>query len=339
MVTTAASPHPVALLGSPPATPPTCPRCGYDLSGAAASWAAACPMSLVCSECGLDIDCREVFNPVYAIQRTLFEHAKVRRLRALVGTALKACRPRRFWSWVRMAHAIRPRRMILGAALGTLLVYLASVVVGTALAAGAGYVEMLIEGVSRTKWMRPSQGFSAALLAEFALHIAWPIGSLDKNAMYTLWWPPEDWLVYPAARIGLLAALLMPLSFLLLPATLRHARVRHAHLVRIWAYSWIGLIPCLAGLGAADLLFQQYIWWSGEAWTLYETWGRFGHTARLLVILLWLLAWWSAACGRYLRLRTPLAVAAAMLCISALLATVTVLAWLGPHLVDDLGIR
>ena len=44
-------------------------------------------MSLICSECGLDIDCREVFNPVYATQWTLFEHAKTRRLRAPLAVA------------------------------------------------------------------------------------------------------------------------------------------------------------------------------------------------------------------------------------------------------------
>ena len=52
----------------PAAAQPACPDCGYDLSGVAASWADACPLSGTCSECGAALIWSDVMN---APDRTL----------------------------------------------------------------------------------------------------------------------------------------------------------------------------------------------------------------------------------------------------------------------------
>src|SRR5688572_8005690 len=83
---------------------PACPRCGYDLGGAVASWREECPLRTTCPECGLGIDCRDVLNPAFARLPMFLEHAGRRRGAALVVTAWRALRPRRFWRWVRMEH-------------------------------------------------------------------------------------------------------------------------------------------------------------------------------------------------------------------------------------------
>ena len=51
---------------------PTCPRCGYDLSGIVASWKDACPLTGICSECVLEFQCRYLLDPRFKIKPWFF---------------------------------------------------------------------------------------------------------------------------------------------------------------------------------------------------------------------------------------------------------------------------
>ena len=42
-----------------------CPRCGYDQRGEMAKWADSCPLTSVCTECGLEIDWAELISPKF----------------------------------------------------------------------------------------------------------------------------------------------------------------------------------------------------------------------------------------------------------------------------------
>jgi hypothetical protein len=80
--------------------PPPCPRCGYDLRGAAQDWVESCPLRGVCPECGLKFSWREVFSPERQDLPWFFEHAgRTRELPGrLVWTFVRALWPTWFWA-------------------------------------------------------------------------------------------------------------------------------------------------------------------------------------------------------------------------------------------------
>src|SRR5438067_1317104 len=100
--------------------PPSCPRCGYDLSGAMAAWTLTCPLTHTCSECGLFFELRAIFNERFRNRAQFFEPTPTRA--AFFKTARMALRPWRFWRWAAMEHEIRPRPMLAGALLSALLI-------------------------------------------------------------------------------------------------------------------------------------------------------------------------------------------------------------------------
>src|SRR6185295_18404627 len=87
--------------------PPHCPRCGYDLSGAVATWSLSCPITGVCSECGLAFDWRNILDPKNRDVPWLYEHAPRwwnigAALRTLAAIAISVW----FWTVVRVHHRV-----------------------------------------------------------------------------------------------------------------------------------------------------------------------------------------------------------------------------------------
>jgi hypothetical protein len=90
-----------------------CPRCGYDLRGTVATWEDSCPLSGVCTECGLELSWAEVlvpekYEPRWCIE---FEPRKRRLFRAAIATLARSFVPWRFWRDLKMSHPIRWRRL------------------------------------------------------------------------------------------------------------------------------------------------------------------------------------------------------------------------------------
>ncbi|HZW09090.1 MAG TPA: hypothetical protein VFF69_04225 [Phycisphaerales bacterium] len=283
---------------------PECPRCAYDLSGLVESWSGFCPLDGRCSECGLGFEWRDVLSSGQRLPRWSFEHAPDRRLfRAFFATLLRALAPPRLWGALRMEMEIVPGRL-------RLLVMLGNAVFKVMGLAVLGGTLAMTWRLSPNGWRSPS-GVEAVLL------VLWPYGEYG-----TAYW--GGYLVSAWVVIVALAVLLTPLTFYLLPVSMRRARVRRAHIARVQAYVLALLVPAI---GVWSLLhtavtalfeFSPYIVWELGLGEL-----PIGPTAACAVGV-WLLWAWHSAVKRYLRLPHALAVALAMLAIAWLAASVPV---------------
>jgi hypothetical protein len=119
--------------------------------------------------------------------------------------------------------------------------------------------------------------------------------------------------------------------FLLLPDTLRAAKVRRAHLGRIVLYGLAALPPVLVVPSTVLLL------WAGAfnlctalGWATHWL-GRFPlrewqWSGLATLVSLWMIVWWSCAAGRYLRLPRPWLIGLVMAVVAWLAAALLVAA-------------
>ena len=87
----------------------SCPRCGYDLHGLVKSWKHECPLSGVCSECGLEFEWGELLSPYHTVARWCVEYSHGW---GFVGSSFKTLllillSPARFWRELKMVHTTR----------------------------------------------------------------------------------------------------------------------------------------------------------------------------------------------------------------------------------------
>lgn len=241
-----------------------CPRCGYDQAGVLATWdgEGSCPMSGLCSECGLEFLWRDVLNPLYWREETVYEQAEAHLVRAFVRTWWLACRPWKLWKKVTMVQPLRPDRLKRVLLFGTLGAHIAGcVLLMVVFAASSG----ALVGWPSGKWRYHP------VKAE-VIHAALPvlgesIDSLDRWPGFANWGFAGQELV---AMLSLLTpVVLMPLTWLLVPTTLERCGVLKRHLVRIWVYTVVPLGAVLTAPMAVLLM----------AWTalglLFPT-GRWG---------------------------------------------------------------
>lgn len=301
----------------------TCPRCGYDLSGAAATWTETCPLRQTCSECGLVIELRYLLNPVLVRELKFFEVAPRRRIAALRATVRRALRPWAFWNWVRMEYEVSAGRLLAGAAVGMVLMHIAASIVSILIIASATLLDFAA---------MPIYGSTDYILGELSYRaqaVVMPWSNFDEMG-------PGRWglgqlnAVSVFAMLGFFTAVILPAAYLVLPDTLRRARVRRVHLLRIAGWGMVGL-PLAAHLPGAI---------KGVLWNVVDVFGLMGvecpgplrwlrqsfevHAPGqiFLVVVGWLMLWWGFACGRYLRLSRPWLVAATLLFMSALAAVI-----------------
>jgi hypothetical protein len=134
-------------------------------------------------------------------------------------------------------------------------------------------------------------------------------------------------LVGPVALARLVAAAMVPmfalLALLLLPASLRMARVRAAHLLRAAVYSTVLLVPLLA---LAIVAFHARWPFAIGAPTIT---GRLVPHVLTVTSAALVLAWMAAICSRYLRLAQPWRVAFACTAIATLLSFGLSSLWFG----------
>lgn len=292
----------------------TCPRCAYDLSGVVESWTDSCPLGGVCSECGLTFRWFDVLRGSLRFPGWSFEHARRGRLLATYfPTLLRAVRPARLWAGIRLETRANHGRLLLFVAISCILLRLAGIICIGIPAAAAFYAV-------GPRWGRAVDWRYAAL------DLAWPYGG-------GWWWFGSVFAAWVA--MGLLTVLLVPLAYAALPISLRRARVRPSHLLRVQLYTLallpvlIGSWPVIARLAtlldavAPSLTVRLGLGWSNEetlklglasiAWTAGLTW--------------WL---WRAAARDYLRLDRPGAVALATTTIATLAAATLVALVYGP---------
>lgn len=187
-----------------------CPRCGYDLSGVVESWKESCPVEGVCSECGLGVEWSRIMNEPVPPKWFVEGGTGVSMLRAS-ATLLMLFRPIAFWRGVRLEYALRLR-----------LVFLMLLAVFAAVSVAALAAEWIIRAQS-----------GAALISVMSASwggVRWFEGVPFIKERF-LW------------LLGFCAAI--PWAFALLcfaiSGSLRKARVRAGHVVRVALYNTMSL--------------------------------------------------------------------------------------------------
>ncbi len=209
---------------------PSCPRCGYDLSGQVAACESAdadsFPIRGVCSECGLSFWWRDVFRPDQYWLPGFIEHARLwLTLPAAWRTWSWAAVPPRFWGKIRLEH--RPRLIRL--ALWLFLIFCVPFVL-----AGIPGV-MCFWPRTRSQWHFVTTPL--ALSRPWTEH-AWqaaPFGTGPIARFLSLF--PS---FFPAA---LALSISFPLMLACLRTTRAHARLSMAHLARAATYQLAWLAP------------------------------------------------------------------------------------------------
>jgi len=285
-----------------------CPRCGYHLRGTIAAWRDdVCPLGGRCVECGLDFLWVDIVRGDELRPRWCVEFASWRSFpRALVGTWWRALLPHRFYRKLRMTHGIR---------IGRLVAYLACLVF-------ALYACLCVTAGGLTYRIIQSWNFTPPLTAPNV----WP---LVRRAMLLPFsgsgrlpgTSPRELLsdvATPLAWFGSAAlfAALLPIAMLVLPVSMRRARVRPRHLLRIGVYnaSWL---PLLVGAGIVLLANEVYF---------FQPFVGRPATACVIAAGVAMPVAWIIALRSYLRMPAVGAVAASTIVMAAL-ASLVVLAF------------
>lgn len=314
-----------------------CPRCGYDLTGLVGSWTLTCPLRVTCSECGLEFELRLVLNEALRERARFFEAAGEHLWRALLITTRRALAPWGFWRWVVLEYRPRLSRMVAGAAAGVALVQ-ASLM---AVVAAQCVLQWLVDTLTgRGQRWNPN------------MIVGWWSNTVRFAMPWELAYVRDD-TVRPLLVLGLMVLAVMPAAFLLLPFTLRRARVRSMHLVRVGAWSLVG-VPMILGLIALALLGLELIsWLTGYLMPRQSIYiptraeEIIGAIAEPFIngldrifpsaLLAWTVVWWGFAVGRYLKLPRPWLVTGVMALLSVLLAAA--LGFLIPPVRYAVGLR
>jgi hypothetical protein len=269
---------------------PACPRCGYDQRGAVSAWgASSCPIAGTCSECGLTFEWSDLLSPMRAVPR-LFELKGENRKRAMLWSIWYAtwCWP--LWTRLAMHHPIRRGRILLFALAICLAWYCIAALPWFCVSNASEAYNIIVSGtgnVSITRWRMNDFRFDALT----PLSIGGDRYRYDKAL-------GSSWVV-----MYLLQWAFMPLTFLLLPYSLRQAKVQRRHLLRGAGYSIAWMVPPLFIVSVfwhiGDWLFD----WNGPLAQYDTIWNSLTKDWMIVVVCAVLASiWWAVFAGRYLKL-------------------------------------
>jgi hypothetical protein len=258
-----------------------------------------------------------------------------------VRTLLMTARPWRFWAQLKMAHAVRARRLV------AYVVFLVALVYGTfafshslAILFGngpsvqtffsAGYAMALPWSgdppdyyyvtqkmpVPGRPWTVSSPPSPYDLTRRFTRN---SLDAVDVRSMLFGFRPTHVWTggfldALALIVFSLLPVLTAPLGMIALPQSRRQAKVLPRHIVRITVYS----LPIVAITLAYALLRFTF----ADSWIrLYHEWRLVGWWVPAALLVLW----WAIAIRRYLRMPHATGVAAACVVIGVLVGPVLLL--------------
>ncbi|MCH8152044.1 MAG: hypothetical protein IH830_06690 [Planctomycetes bacterium] len=312
-----------------------CPRCGYDLRGVIPTWTQQCPLTGTCTECGLRFRWPEVLQPEKFEPRWCVEYAPGRlgAIKGAVRTLLRSLWPWRFWSSLKMSHAVRRGRLALylfSLLLLPVLLYAAeqatiAVRVRYYLAGQTpfvttinhSYFAAILEAV-----FKPTSSRSGGSIITTAGWAPYASPNQLHEAFETIAAGPGPWpsgnafvqSIRPVLFIWSVAAILyilLPASFILLPVSRRRAKVRWVHVARVAAYSFF--LP---------ILFASTFFACGMVGYVLDNWRDSAPVAALGINLFLpiplLIVWWAVAIKRYLRMPHGWAVAVLLALMSSL---------------------
>lgn len=271
-------------------------------------------------ECGLELEWSAVFREPEHGPADLFEHASKRRLWAFANTLWRVLVPPMLWSRLHLFHPVRPGRLIAFAVLALLL----NIVVISAVAPYLIDASLFSRIRGFIMWSAASKQTPASL----ADHLRWyrVLFTLHADHAFGLSGITTGRSMWPLHTS--LSMMLMPPAFVCLSRSLRQARVKPVHLVRVFLYS-MPAIPAfllvwkLPAWSALPLGNSVEAWLAGMPWALPMPPGVF---ASLLLMTLW---WWCA-CSMYLKIRWGW-LAAGLLAIVSFLAALLLMLLLAPN--------
>lgn len=224
---------------------PACPRCGYDQRGVIDSWTQSCPLSGICSECGLEFQWRDLLDPRFKIKPMLFEHAQSRYVLSFSYTFWRMLRPWSFWRWVRLEDEISTYRLGVFVFFALPLLSAAALTIMIPIAFACGLVISI-----GTSWVDP--------------------GDVLMNTIFAFSWTYDLAVILPL--IGLLAATaIAPGILVLFGDSMKLARVRRVHLLRVWVYSLV-CVPCSYCILSFSAIFDWITDWTTDSstWWLFS---------------------------------------------------------------------
>ena len=294
-----------------------CPRCGYDLHGLIETWKHECPITGVCSECGLEFEWGELLNPARNVPAWCLEYAQgvCGGMICAVRTLGMMLRPWRFWRELKMIHQPRWRpfvRMHVCLLVGVYFVFL----VALGLAVATDWMWTITFSPSVTRWelvgrtmLFPLSSKSPGVWGTFNQ----PINSPLDYSMMLFTFLKDMWLI-EIVYMGYL--LLCAVGFLALPQSRRIAKVKWIHVHRICAYStfqyWL-------------LIYTIILFGGSEADTEIMSVVRVLLLSLVIGLFVFPILWWSLAASRYLKMRHPWGIGLA-LCVLAFLCALFLLA-------------
>ena len=256
---------------------PTCPRCGYDLSGIVASWTNSCPLTGICSECGLKFRWGAVLMPLLRGTIELLDSAARPNIHCLLQSVLGCYRPWVLWPQAVEGRHFRLRRTLIVAAVGLVATHALLVVL-------AQFIALVL-----------TIAYSAATGSWPSLLNAPYLGSWPYTDWSAEWWDDRTDLQWIA--FILLWSLMAALSGITPPSALVPPRIAWRHWMRMWLHS-IPTLPILAALVALPgfLLLLPIRTRYMDEWVI---------AIRLTLLIAWFALWWAFAYSRYLGVARP----------------------------------
>jgi hypothetical protein len=313
-----------------------CPRCGFALDGSRDASRARGETEGICTECGLSVEWRQLEDasgdPAWFVESRLKPLGLARRA---IATLLRLAWPWGFWSQVSMRTPLSAR------GIAAFLLVLACVAHGVA---AVGRIER-----NAPRWGRTAPGtvdhivavvtplnryYGTSIMISARLpdppSSAWErtiriahgfVYSIDFTGLV----PPRPGLhpfapqiVDPVTTSRLASAALVPVlapcMLLLLPISMRRARVRFRHIARAAIYSLALLVPLFA-LALYACIANWHLYIGTQDWI-----GRMRPHVLTIAAALVTLPWLAAIVARYLRLPRAWPVALACTAIATLLS-------------------
>ncbi len=277
--------------GSNSMTPaPQCPRCGYDQSGLVAAWKDAWPLSGTCSECGLTFPWSDVLGARFLGPRWSYEHGLHPSLGRWFATLARSLLPRRMWTELTLATAVRRARLVQFAVVLPIVAHIL-------------YAALVISRLAADPWVKLSRiDWLLAAVFPYSREVEIAKVEVGGGSIAALL------CIFPVT-------LLIPLPMFVLRQTLTKCRVRPVHLLRGLCYS-IPSATLAAILFVMVFTLSQYLIRNGSSGIAVDELG--GLIPMFLVWAAWLGVWWWTFVARYLRLPHAPFVALSMLIIAVL---------------------
>lgn len=259
----------------------TCPRCGYDLQGTVSTWYESCPMNGTCSECGLHLEWGRVY--MEGELPGIFEYNwKKKPFRSGLKTIWLSVRP---WKLFKVQDLYQPIHLKPICLFTALLFFSILLIVFVNNTTGYWYLysnvqradllEILIDAVEEMK------------ISRYDIYL----GILPVVACITV----------------------MPVSFNLIPLTLRKTKVRFLHLIRVTIYLVysVEIVILVYTIGDLILCLLYYndlldIWdvyrWLPDIEIYPEDIPVVIGIVNAVIFGFWICIWWLFACKSYLKI-------------------------------------